>query len=105
MKKVEDLVKEIQIFDFLLEFKREQNPLIKIKLQALHHLQSGRGIKETADIVLYDVQAVRSWIRRFVKYDYEGLIEPQIEEFIELLLDTLYICTNSNLYIYTQHIQ
>lgn len=75
MKKVDELVKEIQDYDFLLEYKRERSPLIKIKFQALHHLQSGKNLKETSDIVLYDVQAIRSWIRRFVAYDYEGLIE------------------------------
>ncbi len=77
MKKVEDLAQDIQEYDFLLEFKREKNPLIKIKLQALHHLQNGKGLQETSDIVLYDVQAVRSWIRRFVDFDYEGLIEKK----------------------------
>lgn len=75
MKKVEELIPQIQEFDFLLEYKREQNPLIKIKLLALHHLQSGKSLQETADITLYGVQAIRSWIRRFVEFDYEGLIE------------------------------
>jgi transposase len=77
MKNIKELVKEIQGYDFKSEYKRERNSLIKIKLQALHHLQSGKFLKDVADIVLYDEQAVRSWIRRFVVYDYEGLIEKE----------------------------
>lgn len=77
MKNIKDLVQEIQYFDFKAEYKRERNPLIKIKFQALHHLQSGKLLKDVADIVLYDEKAVRSWIRRFVAYDYEGLIEKE----------------------------
>lgn len=75
MKKVTELVAEIQEYDFKAEYKRERNPLIKIKLQALHHLQSGKLLKDVADIVLYDETAVRRWIRRFIAFDYEGLIE------------------------------
>lgn len=77
MEKTLDLVKKIQDFDFKLEFKRERDPLIKIKLQALHHLQSGKLLKDVADIVLYDECAVRRWIRAFVDFDYEGLIEKE----------------------------
>ena len=41
MKKIKELVEGIQEYDFKSEYKRERNPLIKIKFQALHHLQSG----------------------------------------------------------------
>lgn len=75
MKNIKDLVQQIQEYDFKAEYKRERNSLIKIKFQALHHLQSGKLLKDVADIVLYDEQAVRSWVRRFVEFDYEGLIE------------------------------
>jgi len=77
MENIRDLVKEIQDFDFKLEYKHEQNPLIKIKLLALHHLQSGKFLKDVAEMVLYDEKAVRRWIRRFIAYDYEGLIEKK----------------------------
>lgn len=77
MKNIRDLVQKIQDYDFRSEYKRERNPLIKIKLQALHHLQSGKLLKDVADIVLYDEKAVRRWIRAFVAYDYEGLIERE----------------------------
>jgi len=75
MKKVAELVEEIQEYDFKSEYKRERDPLIKVKFLALHHLQSGALLKDVADIVLYDECALRRWIRDFVKYDYEGLIE------------------------------
>ena len=77
MKKTKDLIIEIQEYDFKSEYKRERNPLIKVKFLALHHLQSGKLLKDVADIILYDEQAVRSWIRRFVEFDYEGLIEKE----------------------------
>ena len=77
MRKTSDLVEQIQDFDFKLEFKRERDPLIKIKFQALHHLQSGKLLKDVADIVLYDETAVRRWVRAFIDFDYEGLIEKE----------------------------
>lgn len=101
MKFTSDLVQEIQNFDFKAEYKRERNPLIKIKFLALHHLQSGKLLKDVADAILYDEKAIREWIRRFVQYDYEGLIErsgrgqrprllPSEEEKFKDDLDALY---------------
>ena len=77
MKKINELVQDIQEFDFKSEYKRERNPLIKVKFLALHHLQSGKFLKDVADIILYDEQAIRNWIRRFIAYDYEGLLEKE----------------------------
>jgi len=77
MENLKDLVKKIQDYDFKAEYKRERDPVIKIKLLALHHLQSGQLLKEVADIILYDEKAIRRWIRAFVDYDYEGLIEKE----------------------------
>jgi transposase len=77
MENIKELVNKIQEYDFKAEYKRERDPLIKIKLQALHHLQSGKLLKDVADIVLYDECALRRWIRRFVEFDYEGLIEKK----------------------------
>jgi transposase len=75
MKNLKELIPQIQEYDFKSEYKRERNPLIKIKFLALHHLQSGRLLKDVADTILYDEKAVREWLRRFVDFDYEGLIE------------------------------
>lgn len=77
MKKIKELVSNIQEYDFKSEYKRERNPLIKIKLLALHHLQTGQLLKNVASILLYDEKAIRSWVHRFVAYDYEGLIEKK----------------------------
>ena len=77
MKNTSYLVKQIQDYNFKAEYKRERNPLIKIKLLALHHLQSGKLLKDVADIMLYDEKAIRRWTRRFVDFDYEGLIEKE----------------------------
>ncbi len=100
MENIRNLVKKIQEYDFKSEYKRERNPIIKIKFQALHHLQSGKQLNEVADIVLYDEKAIRRWIRSFVEFDYEGLIEregrgqkPRLpsdeEEFFKVELDIL----------------
>lgn len=77
MEKTSDLVKKIQEFNFRLEYKNERNPIIKIKFLALHHLQSGMLLKDVADAVLYDESAIRRWIRSFIDFDYEGLIERE----------------------------
>lgn len=53
----------------------ERDPKIKIKFLALHHLQQGKKIVEVADMVLVDERTVRSWLKAFVLFDYEGLIE------------------------------
>ncbi len=101
MENIKKLVEQIQDFDFKLEFKRERDPIIKIKFQALHHLQSGRLLKDVADIVLYDEKAIRRWVRSFVDFDYEGLIEkegrgtkprlpPVQEEIFKIELDILH---------------
>lgn len=77
MEKISNLVKIIQEYDFKLEYKHERNPVIKIKFLALHHLQSGMLLKDVADIILYDESAIRRWVRAFVDYDYEGLIDRE----------------------------
>ena len=42
MQKTEELISYIQDFDFLATYKVERDPRIKIKLQALYHLQQGK---------------------------------------------------------------
>ena len=65
MEKISDLVKKIQEYDFKSEYKRERNPIIKIKFLALHHLQSGMLLKDVANIIIYDESSIRRWIRSF----------------------------------------
>lgn len=62
-------------YDFLGCFRVDPDPKIKIKFLALHHLQQGKKIVEVADMVLVDERTVRSWLKAFVLFDYEGLIE------------------------------
>jgi len=71
------MIIKIQEFDFRSEYKRERDPLIKIKFLALHHLQAGQLLKTVAENILYDEKALRRWVHRFVAFDYEGLIEKK----------------------------
>ena len=70
-----NLIQKIQDYDFKGTFKTERDPKIKIKLLALHHLQTGRSLTDVADIVLAEHKAIRTWINLFVIFDYEDLIE------------------------------
>ena len=75
MNNFKKLISKISDFDFKAEYKRERNPTIKVKFLALHHLQAGKLLKDVADLILYEEKAVRCWLKRFVEFDYEGLIE------------------------------
>ena len=72
-----DLIQCIRGYDFLATYKVERNSKIKIKLLALQHLQQGKSIEETAEIVLYHRQSIKSWLESFVDFDYEGLIDRE----------------------------
>lgn len=93
MKWTKDIIEEISDFDFLPCYR-------KIKLLALHHLQSGKLLKEVADMLISDERSVRSWLRAFIEFDYEGLIEkegrgrkprlpPEEEESFKYAIDAL----------------
>lgn len=100
MENFQGLIQKIQGQDFKAAYKRERDPIIKIKLLALQHLQVGKFLKDVSDIVLYDEKAVRRWLRNFVKFDYEGLLEkegrgqkprlpPEEEENFKIALDRI----------------
>lgn len=100
MKWTKDIIEEISDFDFLPCYRVERDAKIKIKLLALHHLQSGKLLKEVADMLISDERSVRSWIRAFIEFDYEGLIEkegrgrkprlpPEEEESFKYAIDAL----------------
>ncbi len=72
-----DLVTQIQGYDFLATYKVERSANIKIKLQALQHMQEGKSIQETASIVFYHRHSIKSWLQSFVDFDYEGLIDRE----------------------------
>ncbi len=46
-----DLVTQIQGYNFLATYKVERSANIKTKLLALHHMQEGKSIQETAGMV------------------------------------------------------
>ena len=77
MNKTKDLIEYIFDYDFLATYKVERDPRIKIKLQALQHLQNGKSIQEVADITFYDAKSVKSWLELFIAFDYEGLMERE----------------------------
>lgn len=100
-----ELIKELEGLDFKSSFRVERDAKIKIKLQALHHLQSGKKILDVAEIVLADERTVRSWLRSFLDFDYEGLIEregrgrkprlpPDEEEHFKYAIDELQAAKN-----------
>jgi transposase len=89
---------QIQGFDFKATYRLEQDGRIKVKLLALHHFQNGKTIRDVSELVLSDEKTVGLWIKRFVDFDYEGLIEkpgrgrkprlqPQDEEPFKIELD------------------
>ena len=41
------------------------------------HLQSGKTLKDVAEIVIADERTVKNWLEAFVCFDYEGLIEKE----------------------------
>ena len=65
----------IDKYDFAAAYKVERDPKIKIKLLALHHLQSGLSQVEVGKLVLVTEKTLRSWLDAFIQFDYEGLIE------------------------------
>lgn len=77
MLKFQELVELIQEYDFKSCYKVERDPRIKIKLLALYHLQNGKKLVEVADMVIAEEKTVRGWLRSFVAFDYEGLIEKE----------------------------
>lgn len=90
----------VQGIDFLSTYQVERDGLIKIKLLALHHFQAMTSIKQISAMVMYSEKTVLSWIKNFVEFDYEGLIEragrgrkprlsPYDEEKFKLDLDVL----------------
>ncbi|MBM2820218.1 MAG: hypothetical protein HW410_1901 [Nitrosarchaeum sp.] len=77
MKYVSEIMKNLSDYDFKSIYKEERNSRIKIKLQALHHLQTGKLLKDVSEIVLYDEKSVREWVYAFEAFNYEGLIEKE----------------------------
>ena len=49
----------------------------RIRLLAMHHVQSGKTLKEVAEIVDCHWITVQKWVKRFKEEGYDGLYESQ----------------------------
>ena len=61
--------------NFLVAYRRETNAQGKIRLLALHHLQSGKSIKEVSDIVCTTRKTVHSWLTWYQNNGVNRLVE------------------------------
>jgi transposase len=55
--------------------KHESHGRNRIRLLAMHHIQSGKSFKEISTIVKSHWKTVQSWLRRFRNHGFEGLFE------------------------------
>ncbi len=74
MTKTSKYHSQILDFNFAASYHVERDARIKVKLLALHHFQSGKNVREIADMIISTEKSVGLWIQRFVEFDYEGLI-------------------------------
>jgi len=72
-----DLLPKISGFDFAACYRVEPDGRIKMRLLALHHLQAGKNLTDVADMVLATDKTLRNWLKLFIEFDYEGLIEKE----------------------------
>ena len=55
--------------------KHESHGRNRIRLLAMHHIQSGKSFKAISTIVKSHWKTVQSWLRRFRNHGFEGLFE------------------------------
>ena len=55
--------------------KHESHGRNRIRLLAMHHIQSGKSFKAISTIVKFHWKTVQSWLRRFRNHGFEGLFE------------------------------
>ena len=63
--------------DFLKIMKKMPHGRNRIRLLAMHHVQSGKTLKEVAEIVHCHWITVQKWVKRFKEEGYDGLYESQ----------------------------
>lgn len=61
--------------DFICLMKKESHGRNRIRLLAMHHLQSGKSLKTVSIIVGSHWKTVQSWLRRFRNSSFDGLFE------------------------------
>jgi transposase len=57
--------------------KKESHGRNRMRLLAMHHLQSGKSIKSVAEIVQSHWTTVQAWLQRFREFSFDGLFELQ----------------------------
>ena len=55
--------------------KHESHARNRIRLLAMHHIQSGKSFKAISAIIKSHWKTVQSWLRRFRNHGFEGLFE------------------------------
>ena len=63
--------------DFLKIMNKMPHGRNRIRLLAMHHVQSGKTLKEVAEIVHCHWITVQKWVKRFKEEGYDGLYESQ----------------------------
>ncbi|MCC8371572.1 MAG: hypothetical protein LN568_02285 [Rickettsia endosymbiont of Pseudomimeciton antennatum] len=69
------LPKGFQEHDFIYLVKNESHERNRIRLLAMHHLQSGKSLQTVSMIVRSHWKTVQSWLRRFKNSSFDGLFE------------------------------
>ena len=61
--------------DFHLMMKKEKHGRNRMRLLAIHHLQSGKSLKAVSELVQSHWTTVQAWLQRFRQLGFEGLFE------------------------------
>lgn len=62
-------------YDFLSLMKKEPHGRNRVRLLAMHHLQSGKSLKLVAELVKSHWTTVQAWLQRFREFSFDGLFE------------------------------
>lgn len=57
--------------------KKESHGRNRMRLLAMHHIQSGKSLKDVSELVQSHWTTVQAWLQRFRKYSFNGLVESQ----------------------------
>ena len=68
-----ELPKEFYKENFLELYRNETSPQLRSRYLGFSHIQIGKTIQETADLLFVEYRTVANWIRRYKDYGIEGL--------------------------------
>ena len=63
--------------DFLKIMKKMKHARNRLRLLAMHHIQSGKTLKEVSEIVQHNWVTVQKWLKKFKEEGFEGLYESE----------------------------